>query len=82
MAFNVGDRHVPFLITVLLWLGLSIGMHAFPSKEDVQNFSNAVRAAGRGGLLYAGAKAIEHIIRFANVLRVVWSDFFTPSASQ
>jgi hypothetical protein len=73
-AFIVGDANMSPIFLPLLWLGLSIGMHAFPSKTDVQNFSAAVRASGRGSLVYAGAKAVEYVIRAANALSVVWFD--------
>jgi hypothetical protein len=72
LQLHIGDTPIVFLI--LLWLGISIGMHAFPSAVDVQSFSHAVRAAGRGGLRYGAAKVFEYLVRFANLLRVIWFD--------
>jgi hypothetical protein len=74
IAFAIGTPETPVIFIILLWLGISIGMHAFPSAQDVKNFSEAVRAAGHGGFLYAIAKAIEYVFRFVNVLRIVWFD--------
>jgi hypothetical protein len=66
--------HGPAVFGVLAWLGLSIGMHAFPSAQDAQNFIDAVDASGRSGLLYAVAKAFQLLVRAANALRFVWFD--------
>jgi hypothetical protein len=76
IALKLDTADQPIVFVVLLWLGISIGMHAIPSAADVQSFSQAVRAFGRGGLQYGGAKAFEYFIRFANLLRVVWFDLF------
>jgi hypothetical protein len=65
----------PVVFPVLAWLATSIGMHAFPSAQDAQNFIDAVDASGRGGLLYAAAKAFQLLVRAANALRFVWFDF-------
>lgn len=73
-AFAIGASETPIVFVVLLWLGIAIGMHAFPSAQDVKNFSEAVRSAGHRELLYVIAKAIEYVFRFANVLRIVWFD--------
>jgi hypothetical protein len=74
ITFMLGIGDTPIVFLILLWLGISIGMHAFPSAVDVQSFSHAVRAAGRGGLLYGTAKMFEYLVRFANLLRVIWFD--------
>jgi hypothetical protein len=53
----------------------SIGMHAFPSAQDAENFSRAVRASGRHGLRFAVATVFQFLVRLANMLRIVWFDF-------
>jgi hypothetical protein len=74
IAFRLHIADEPIIFPLLLWLGISIGMHAIPSAVDVQSFSQAVRDAGRSGFSYWTAKAFEYFIRFANRLRIVWFD--------
>ncbi len=74
VAFKLGLGETPVVFGFLLWLSISIGMHAFPSGQDVQNFSMAVQRSGGRGLLFVVAKLFEYVVRFANVLRAVWFD--------
>jgi hypothetical protein len=60
---------------VLLWLGISIGMHAFPSTVDAQAIWNAARAAvAERNLLAVLAFPFVVLVFIANVLRMVWFD--------
>jgi hypothetical protein len=74
-ALNLDPADTSVVFPVLLWLAISIGMHAFPSGQDVENFIGAVRDSGQRGLLYAVSKAFQVIVRAANTLRFIWSDF-------
>jgi hypothetical protein len=74
IALSLDLDQMPAIFLLLLWLGISIGMHAFPSGQDAQNFSSAVRTCGHGGFLYGIAKIFELLVRFANVLRIIWFD--------
>ncbi len=76
MAYDLRTADTPIVFLVLLWLGISIGMHAFPSGQDVRNFSQSVRMSGGRGPLYLVAKAFEYLVRLANLLRIVWFDLF------
>ncbi|HMA74765.1 MAG TPA: hypothetical protein VKP67_25225 [Xanthobacteraceae bacterium] len=76
IALNLDVADLPGVFLLLLWLGISIGMHAFPSPQDAENFSRAVRASGRRGLLYLVAKAFQFLVRLANALRFLWFDLF------
>ncbi|MFL9845842.1 hypothetical protein [Flavobacterium rhizosphaerae] len=59
----------------LIWLGVSIGMHAIPSNQDANNIYNqATIHAGRGNLLAILSFPIVGIIYVFNVLRFVWGD--------
>jgi hypothetical protein len=75
ISLNLDVTDPPGVFLLLVWLGISIGMHAFPSAQDAENFTAAVRACGSRGLLYAVAKIFQLLVRLANVLRVVWFDF-------
>ncbi|MBI3290805.1 DUF3267 domain-containing protein [Candidatus Falkowbacteria bacterium] len=59
---------------LLIWVGFSIGMHAFPSNEDMGNLVNNVKGAKQGGPLLLAAKFFAGLLRLANALRVIWFD--------
>ncbi|MCA9804483.1 MAG: DUF3267 domain-containing protein [Cyanobacteria bacterium HKST-UBA02] len=65
---------------ILLWMGISIGMHAFPSNEDMKNLKDSLRESspdGAAGLFLralAGCGAAFFIV--ANFLRRIWFDLF------
>lgn len=61
---------------ILLWLGISIGMHAFPSNHDIEAFTEVVNQNCGKGLMLAFAKLVEVIFRIANALRFFWFDVF------
>ncbi len=61
------------MLIVLAWLGYSIGMHAFPSRQDAASFTAQVRAAHGHGPMLTVARAAA-LIGFANALRVIWFD--------
>ncbi len=74
VAFKLDVSQTPAVFIFLLWLGVSIGMHAFPSTQDVQSFSAAVkRGSGRSPLLLI-AKLFQIVVVVANALRVIWFD--------
>jgi hypothetical protein len=61
---------------LLLWIGISIGMHAFPSNVDMQSLVSAVKSAERGGLLLLSARFFAGLMWVANILRFFWFDAF------
>jgi hypothetical protein len=70
---TVGDRS---LVTYfLLWLGVSIGMHAFPSTVDAQQIWQSARAeVAKRNLLALLAFPFVILVFIANLLRVIWFD--------
>jgi len=69
-----GIKH-PFSY-LLLWLGVSIGMHAFPSTQDAGNLWRAARQeAARYNLLAILSLPLVVLIFVANVLSFVWFDY-------
>jgi hypothetical protein len=57
------------------WLGLSIGMHAFPSTHDLKNLWTEAPAQAKGGNILAIVSfPIVALLYVANYARVVWAD--------
>jgi hypothetical protein len=63
----------PVLIA-LGWLGYSIGMHAFPSRQDAASLTAQVREARGHGVTLLLARCASALITLANALRVIWFD--------
>jgi hypothetical protein len=62
------------LILFLGWLGYSIGMHSFPSNQDMDNFIGTIKSTHRKGVLLIAAKIFAGLLRIANALRFFWFD--------
>ncbi len=61
----------------LLWLGISIGMHAIPSNQDAKNvFVQAKQNAKQGDILAILSFPLVGMIFIFNVLRFFWADLF------
>lgn len=59
----------------LIWLGVSIGMHAFPSTGDAHNLQQqAKKAAANLNPLAIISYPLVILIYIANALRMVWFD--------
>jgi hypothetical protein len=57
------------------WLGLSIGMHAFPSTSDLSNlWEIAPGRAKQGNVLAIVSLPLVAILYVLNLARVVWAD--------
>jgi len=57
------------------WLGLSIGMHAFPSTGDLSNlWEMAPSKAKHGNLLAIISLPLVAVLYVLNLARVVWAD--------
>jgi hypothetical protein len=57
------------------WLGLSIGMHAFPSKDDLSNiWALAPEKAKHGNVLSVISLPLIAILYVLNYARIVWAD--------
>lgn len=68
-----GANNIPG-IGLLLYLSISIGMHAFPSNQDMKNFTNIVKEEKNKGILYLIAYPFNLLIKLANLLRFFWFD--------
>jgi len=72
---SVGPFIVNFLSYFLLWLGVSIGMHAFPSTGDAYTLhQQAKKAVSSGNILAIISFPLVVLIYLANVGRVFWLD--------
>lgn len=64
-----------FLSLAILWLGVSIGMHAFPSNHDLENFTNLVHINySERKILQMFSKVFAFTFITANTLRIFWID--------
>lgn len=60
---------------LLIWLGVSIGMHAVPSDQDASNlFEQAKTHAKKMNVLAILSFPIVGLIYVFNILRFVWAD--------
>lgn len=74
MPFSYFDVSNP-ISYFLMWLGISIGMHAIPSTQDANNvWDQAKVEAGSGDILAIISFPILVVIYIANVLRFIWAD--------
>lgn len=60
----------------LYWLGISIGMHAFPSSGDADNLWRYSKAAWRRNPLAVLGFPAVIIIKIAAVLSIIWFNLF------
>jgi hypothetical protein len=60
----------------LSWLGISIGMHAFPSNQDAKSMlAHATQAAKGFNLLAILSYPLAGLIYLANLGSVIWLDY-------
>jgi hypothetical protein len=65
----------------LLWLGISIGMHAFPSIQDGQSLlAQAKKEAAAWNVLAIVSYPLVWTVYVANVLRFFWLDYLYGAA--
>jgi hypothetical protein len=79
VAYQKIVLNAPLRNPVLLflgWLGYSIGMHAFPSRQDANSFTAQVRESRGSGVTLLLARGLSALIGVANALRFFWFDFF------
>ena len=68
-VFEMGD----VLSYVLLWCGISIGMHAYPSNQDGASLWHAAKeSAKRFNVLAMVSFPVVIVIYLANLLSIVW----------
>jgi hypothetical protein len=61
----------------LIWLGISIGMHAFPSNQDANVlWQQAKSATSKWNPLALFSFPLVAVIYVANLLRFFWLDYF------
>ena len=68
-------RVVDYPAYFLYWLGLSIGMHAFPSTADLKNLWAIAPAKAKLGNVWAALSLpLIGILYVLNFARVIWAD--------
>jgi hypothetical protein len=71
-TFHLADP----LSYAVLWVGVSIGMHAFPSTQDAANLWRAAGVAAKNlNILALLSFPLVIAIYIANILRIVWADY-------
>lgn len=61
----------------LIWLGVSIGMHAIPSNQDAENvYEQAKQRIKSGNILAIVSFPIVGLIYVFNIMRFLWADLF------
>ena len=71
--FNLENPFSYFLI----WLGVSIGMHAVPSNQDANNlFQQAKEEVKKQNILALISFPLIGLIYVFNILRILWADLF------
>ncbi len=74
VPFKVFDKADP-VDFLLMWIGVSIGSHAFPSHQDANNlWASAGQAAKRGNVLAILSFPLVILIHVAKVLSIFWFD--------
>jgi len=62
---------------LLVWIGLSAGMNAFPSDTDADNFLQKVKGASeKNTFIFYTANGFSILVQLANVLKFVWFDLW------
>jgi len=75
IPYQVFGRDQDPLVLFQLWLGVSIGMHAFPSTGDARNlWAHAKVAAREGNALARFSYPLVGFIWLANILSFFWFD--------
>lgn len=77
LPFEFLDANPPLYFYLLAWVGISAGMHAFPSSGDATTlWENTRRFVAGGDKLALFGFPIAALIYVANVLRVFWVDLW------
>jgi hypothetical protein len=76
LGFNTPETQNSLLAIILAWLTLSVGMHAFPSDEDMKHIleSSKIELTKGGSKLHYLAFPFVWLISLANKLRAIWFD--------
>jgi Putative zincin peptidase len=64
------------VLLFLAWLGYSIGMHAFPSRQDAATFTAQVKDARGAGPTLLLAHCLSALVTLANALRIIGFNLF------
>jgi hypothetical protein len=76
IAYAVQANGTGWYFGLLMWLGISVGMHAFPSGEDVDGLERVIEERNSGFVIRAAFKALSVSVLLANAARFLWFDFF------
>jgi hypothetical protein len=75
-SFILQTQETNIISVLLIWVGISIGMHAFPSSVDMDNFNGLINRTGATGIPRFAGKFCAGLFAIANALRFFWFDCF------
>lgn len=64
-----------FIDVLVIWLGISIAMHSFPSSSDSQSIRNFVKNNNVSKIIKYTFTPLSYVFEVASALSVVWIDF-------
>ena len=64
----------PVFLDLFFWCGISIGMHALPPKQSIDQFINEVGAFSSPGFLLYVAKGVAIVMGIIGFLKRLWID--------
>lgn len=67
-------NHNSSVFYILMWIGISAGMHAFPSNQDASSFLTEVKENKGASFLYFVSVFFALLLKLANLLRFFWFD--------
>lgn len=73
IAIRATESMNPLAEFFLLWVSISIGMHAFPSKQDLDNFHAQIKA-GKNSLLLVPSLIMQAFFALARLMSFFWFD--------
>lgn len=69
---SVTDFNPIFLL--LMWIGISIGMHAFPSNQDMEELLSIIESSDQPIYIFLSVKIFSGLVKVANFFRFAWID--------
>lgn len=65
--FILSAKNYHSIFSLLLWLGISIGMHAFPSQEDMDAFLALLKKNKKRGVLFFFSMFFAVLLKIVNI---------------
>lgn len=73
-SFLLGSENISAIDVVLAWAGVSMGMHALPTRAKIREYLDRLPDEFRSGLCYGLLNVAAAIFVLIDLLRFVWFD--------